>query len=255
MTQNPDQSMLHELWRNELAEDAEDIDERRMLQLYEQRQTVHQRVQNSSGRTQRRRYLNRDREVGHARLFNDYFSDDLVYPDDIFRRRFRMQKELFLRIVDVVKNHSEYFQWKVDAAGKKDLSSLQKCTAAIRQLVYGVPADHYDEYLRIAETTTIQCLFNFCRCVIEVSGAQYLRRSNAADIQHLLEMHEQRHGFIDMLGSLDWSRNDINVLNKSSLFNVVLQRNTPEDPKRKIFKERQETARKDAERAFGVLQS
>ncbi|XP_042379961.1 uncharacterized protein LOC121972344 [Zingiber officinale] len=29
----------------------------------------------------------------------------------------------------------------------------------------------------------------------------------------------------------------------------------PEDPKRKLFKERQEYARKDVERAFGVLQS
>ncbi|XP_042420397.1 uncharacterized protein LOC122008654 [Zingiber officinale] len=296
--------MLQEFWRNELAEDAEDIDERRMLQLYEQRQTVRQRAQSSSGRKQRRRYLNRDREVGHARLFNDYLSDDPVYPDDIFRCRFRMKKELFLRIVDAVKNHSEYFQWKVDAAGKKGLSPLQKCTAAIRQLAYGVPADHYDEYLRIAETTVIQCLLNFCRCVIEVFGAQYLRRPNAADIQHLLEMHEQRHGFPGMLSSLDYmhwqwkncpvawkgSRNDINVLNESPLFNDVLQGNTPEvnfminntqytkgyyltdgiypewatfvksfpcpqDPKRKIFKERQEAARKDVERAFEVLQS
>ncbi|XP_042432916.1 uncharacterized protein LOC122019525 [Zingiber officinale] len=174
--------------------------------------------------------------------------------------------------------------------GKKGLSPLQKCTATIRQLAYGVSADHYDEYLRIAEITVIQCLFNFCRCVIEVFGAQYLRRPNAADNQHLLEMHEQRHGFPAMLGSLDWSHNDINVLNESSLFNDVLQGNAPEvnftinntqytkgyyltdeiypewatfvksfpcpqDPKRKIFKERQEAARKDAERAFGVLQS
>ncbi|XP_042446923.1 uncharacterized protein LOC122031797 [Zingiber officinale] len=282
--------MLQEFWRNELAEDAENIDERRMLQLYEQRQTIRQRAQSSSGRTQRRRYLNRDREVGHICLFNDYFSDDPVYPDDIFRRRFRMKKELFLRIVDVVKNHFEYFQWKVDAAGKKGLSPLQKYTTAIRQLAYGAPADHYDQYLRIAETTVIQCLFNFCRCVIEVFGAQYLRRPNAVDIQHLLEIHEQRHGFLDILGSLDWSRNDINVLNESPLFNDVLQGNAPEvnftinntqytkgyyltdeiypewttfvksfpcprDPKRKIFKEQQEAARMDVERAFGVLQS
>ncbi|XP_042425671.1 uncharacterized protein LOC122013448 [Zingiber officinale] len=166
--------------------------------------------------------------------------------------------------------------------GKKVCHHFRNATA-IRQLAYGGPADHYDEYLRIAETTAIQCLFNFCRCIIEVFGAQYLKRPNAADIQHLLEMHEQRHGF-------PGSRNDINVLNESPLFNDVLQGNAPEvnftinntqytkgyyltdgnypewttfvksfpcpqDPQRKIFKERQEAARKDAERAFGVLQS
>ncbi|XP_073138593.1 uncharacterized protein [Henckelia pumila] len=152
---------------------------------------------------------------------------------------------------------------------KKGLSPLQKCTAAIRQLAYGAPADHYNEYLRIGEKTSIKCVFNFCRCVIEVFGTQYLRKPNATDIQRLLQMHDERHGFPGMLGSLDcmhwewkncpvaWkcqftrgSRNDINVLNESPLFNNVLQ-----DMKRKKFKERQETARKDVERIFGILQS
>ncbi|XP_042405049.1 uncharacterized protein LOC121995357 [Zingiber officinale] len=191
---------------------------------------------------------------------------------------------------------------KVDATGKKGLSPLQKCTAVTRQLAYGVPTDHYDEYLRIAETTAIQCLFSFCRCVIEVFGAQYLRRPNAADIQHLLKMHEQRYDFPGMLGSLDcmhwqwkncpvawkgqFTRGDhgiptivLEAVASSDLwichvfFGIAGSRYyltdgiypewatfvksvpCPQDLKRKIFKERQEAARKDVERAFGVLQS
>ena len=114
---------------------------------------------------QKRRYFDREREVGHVWLFNDYFSDEPVYPSNIFRRRFRMRKELFLRIVQFVENHSEYFRMKVDAARKNRLSALQKCTAAIRQVAYGAQADHYDEYIRIGETTMIQCLSHFCQCI------------------------------------------------------------------------------------------
>ncbi|XP_039141193.1 uncharacterized protein LOC120278465 [Dioscorea cayenensis subsp. rotundata] len=97
--------------------------------------------ESTSGLRRSRRHLNRDREARHEKLFNDYFADEPVYPGNVFRRRFRMRKALFLRIVEALANHSEYFQLRVDATGKRGLSPLQKCTAAIRQLAYGVPAN------------------------------------------------------------------------------------------------------------------
>ncbi|XP_042446650.1 uncharacterized protein LOC122031625 [Zingiber officinale] len=115
---------------------------------------------------------------------------DGIYTDEMFRRRFRMRRELFLGIVEKLQNHSEYSQWRIDATGRMGLSPLQKCTATLRQLAYGAPADQSDEYLRLAETIAIDCLINFCKCVYEVFGDQYLRRLTAADTQHLLEMHE-----------------------------------------------------------------
>ncbi|XP_057803396.1 uncharacterized protein LOC131018701 [Salvia miltiorrhiza] len=201
-----------------------------------------------------------------------------------------MRKELFTRIVNALEAHNTWFQQRPDATGKKGFTPLQKCTNAIRQLAYGGPPDHYDEYLRISETTGYECLRHFCRGVIEVFGGHYLRRPTVDDYQRLMEMHEQRPGFPGMLGSLDWSNNDINVLNQSTLFNDVLQGQTPsipftvngtqyahgyyltdgiypewatfvksfqhpQDPKRRKFKEMQEAARKDVERAFGVLQA
>ncbi|XP_042413139.1 hydroxyproline O-arabinosyltransferase 1-like isoform X3 [Zingiber officinale] len=45
MAENPDQFILREFLRNELMEDAEDIDEQRILRLYEQQQMVCQRAQ------------------------------------------------------------------------------------------------------------------------------------------------------------------------------------------------------------------
>ncbi|KZV29730.1 hypothetical protein F511_05824 [Dorcoceras hygrometricum] len=114
-----------------------------------------------------------------------------------------MRRDLFLRIVNALQNHSLYFQQRDDASRRKGLSPLQKCTTAIRQLAYGVPTDNLDEYLRMGESTSIKCLFSFCQYVVELFGDRYLRKPDANDIQRLLKMHEERHGFPGMLGSLD----------------------------------------------------
>ena len=88
-----------------------------------------------------------DREAGHERLVKDYFAENPVYTPETFRRRFRMGRHVFLRIVDALSNFDPYFQQRVDALGRKGLSPLQKCTAAIRMLAYGVSADAVDDYL------------------------------------------------------------------------------------------------------------
>ncbi len=46
-----------------------------------------------------RRYIYRERERAHERLFEDYFSENPTYDSVKFRRRFRMRRELFLLIV------------------------------------------------------------------------------------------------------------------------------------------------------------
>ena len=75
-------------------------------------------------------------------------------------------------------------------------------TAALRMLAYGMAADSLDEYVRIGETTTIECVKRFCQGVVEIFWPEYLRSPNAADISRLLQKANQR-GFLGMLGSLD----------------------------------------------------
>ncbi|XP_058741338.1 uncharacterized protein LOC131613706 [Vicia villosa] len=113
-----------------------------------------------------------------------------------------MRKHVFLRIVEALGQHDEYFRMMVDATGRSSLSPLQKCTVVIRMLAYGTSADSVDDYLRIGETTTLKCVDKFTRGVINIFGAQYLRRPNAEDIERLMRMGEAR-GFPGMLGSID----------------------------------------------------
>ncbi|XP_073271458.1 uncharacterized protein [Primulina huaijiensis] len=235
--------------------------------------------------------IHRDREIADRNLLNDYFAENPTYNESMFRRRFRMSRNLFLRIVVVVKNHDAYFTQRND--------------------------DATDEYIKIGESTAIECMQRFCRAIVEVFAEQYLRSPTSNDVARLLYIGEQR-GFSGMLGSLDcrsgsptiileavadydlwiWhayfcipgSNNDINVLEASDLFSnlaqgiaptahyrigqkeydmgyyladgiypkwstIVQSIHDPRGPKKKYFAMKQKSCRKDVERAFGVLQS
>ncbi|WVZ49381.1 LOW QUALITY PROTEIN: hypothetical protein U9M48_000748 [Paspalum notatum var. saurae] len=213
-----------------------------------------------------RKYHFRDHEAAHDQLEADYFSENPLYSDAMFRRRFRMRRHVFKRIMDALGQWSPYFTLRKDCTNRTGLSPLQKCTAAIRMLAYGTPADMLDEYLKIAETTALECLENFVEGVIAVFGTRYLRCPTTEDMERLLQVGESR-GFPGMLGSIDcmhwrwencptaWkgqfvtgrygvptiilealriisifgmhSNNDINVLNQSPLFTEVIKGEAP----------------------------
>jgi hypothetical protein len=135
-----------------------------------------------------RRYINRDNEGDHNRLVAKYFSDNPLYNDDQFRRRFHMRKHLFLRIVQALGVWSPYFRLRRYTFSKVGLSLLQKCTAAIRMLAYGSLADLIDETFGVTESTTMECLIYFVTCVRTLFGAQYLRKPTSEDIQRLLQV-------------------------------------------------------------------
>ena len=145
---------------------------------------------------------NRNRFQGHIRLYNDYFSENPVYSDAQFRRRFRMGRNLFLKIHDKISAADDFFQQKPDAAGLLGLPSLQKATAAIRMMAYGSSADSLDENLRMGESTILECLDRFISGVIGLFGKEYLRAPTAGDILKILKMNESR-GFPGMMGSVD----------------------------------------------------
>ncbi|XP_059639309.1 uncharacterized protein LOC132281637 [Cornus florida] len=151
----------------------------------------------------KKRYIHRDRKGSHYQLMKDYFDENCTYPPEYFHRRFKMRRELFLRILNDVKAYDDYFVQKKDATGRLGLSSIQKITSTVvRIFAYGCAADHYDEYIKIGESTAIKCLKAFCNAIVAVYIEEYMRTPNEADIARLLEEGKQR-GFLGMLGSID----------------------------------------------------
>ncbi|XP_035845092.1 uncharacterized protein LOC110931239 [Helianthus annuus] len=151
----------------------------------------------------RRIRINRDRQGAHEKLVNDYFLDAPLYNADIFKRRFRMSRRLFTRIADDLAGLDPFFTQRSNARNYEGFTTLQKCTAAIRQLAYGTVADALDEYLQMSARTSRECLYRFCHNVVKLYSKQYLRKPNVCDVQQLYEAHEARHRFPGMLGSID----------------------------------------------------
>ncbi|XP_028056614.1 uncharacterized protein LOC114260633 [Camellia sinensis] len=212
------------------------------------------------------RYIHRDRRQGHDRLFADYFAANPVYSPTIFRRRFRMCRPLYLRILNAIQAHNSYFVQKQDAAYVLGLSPLQKMTSAMRILSYGVAADAVDDYIRIGESTAIQSLQQFCNLVTEIFGEEYLISPTPTDIARLLAIGEVR-GFPGMLESkappihytINGHSYDMGYYLADGIYSqwatLVQTISSPQRAKRQHFAMMQESARKDVERAFGVLQS
>uniref|UniRef100_A0A0D3ABE1 Uncharacterized protein n=1 Tax=Brassica oleracea var. oleracea TaxID=109376 RepID=A0A0D3ABE1_BRAOL len=200
-----------------------------------------------------------------------------------------MNKPLFMRIVDRLSNKVPFFRQKQDVTGRLGLSALQKCTSAIRVLAYGSALDTVDEYLRLVATTARLCVENFVEAIIDLFGDEYLRRPTPDDLQRLLHIGELR-GFSGMIGSIDCTLNDINVLDRSPVFDDMINGQAPkvnfsvngnsysmayyltddiypkwetfiqsislpQGPKAVLFAQCQEAVRKDVERAFEVLQA
>ncbi|XP_024642122.1 uncharacterized protein [Medicago truncatula] len=92
-----------------------DIEDTYIVNRFIQRR---KKIEEGSG-SHSRKYLNRDHAAANQRLIDDYFANEPTYDDAMFRRRYRMQKYVFLRIVGDLSSSDNYFTQRVDAANKE----------------------------------------------------------------------------------------------------------------------------------------
>ncbi|XP_020190111.1 uncharacterized protein [Aegilops tauschii subsp. strangulata] len=155
-----------------------------LMSMQEEMERQVEHILNFKGSIKGRRVINRDRVSKAKLLHNDYFAPKPAFPDDPwFRRRFCIHKPLFLRIMEGVEAHDEYFKLKRDCRGH---SAKQKCTAAPRMLALGTAADAVGEMVRMGESTCLKTTVKFVRAVVEVFGPEYLREPNAKGTEKLL---------------------------------------------------------------------
>ncbi|GJR36445.1 ALP1-like protein isoform X1 [Tanacetum coccineum] len=156
-----------------------------------------QQVQGESSHRSRKA-INRERDIAEARLMADYFGPSPKYPDYYFRRRYRMNRSLFLEIVQGIE---KYIETHDPLLANNDL------TVSNHSLLFD---DLLDDIAPVVP--------------FEVNGVTFEKGYNLAD-----GIYPQWATFI-----------------KS--FTVA------RDERNAIFKRCQESAQKDVERAFGILQ-
>ena len=111
-------------------------------------------------------------------------------------------RHLFLRLVKGVSYFDPWFLQAPDATGKLGFSTLQKCTVAIQMLGYGVPADVYDEYVRLDVNIVLEAMKCGVAAIHACFGETYLRQPMYADIEKQMRINNVR-GFPGMFASLD----------------------------------------------------
>ena len=163
---------------------------------------MRQVLKGSISQCKRHRIIEHDHLADHKILYFNYFADTPMYPPNLFPRRFQMSWSLFLCIQSKVETYEPYFIQKIDNAQRLGLSSLQKITATLRILAYGVTIDFMDEYVQIGESTAIESLKKFVKAVVDIFSKEYLWSLNNEDIARILA-NGKRCGSPEMLGSID----------------------------------------------------
>lgn len=149
-----------------------------------------------------RKSFKRDYKDGYARLRRDYLDPNPVYPAHVFRRRFRMRRHVFDRVVEACKAYDPYFLKKYNCADKEGTEPELKVTAALRMLAYGKPADSLDAELSVSGTTIQESTKKFVRAIVAQFGDEYLRSPTQEDMNRILARFADR-GFPGCMGSLD----------------------------------------------------
>lgn len=120
-----------------------------------------------------------------------------------FQRRFKLSRELFLKVTGAVLAHDHYFKQNVTSTGLDGITPLQKCLVSIALLANGFYR-HLDTCtldVKIAGSTALEWLIHYCETVVAVFRSDYLRTPTAEEQDNLLNLGAQR-GFPGMLGCL-----------------------------------------------------
>ncbi|KAK2643869.1 hypothetical protein Ddye_019064 [Dipteronia dyeriana] len=116
--------------------------------------------------------IDRDLKSDDRLLSYDYFTENPQYNYQIFCRHFRMDRSLFIRIVEKWEARDNYFVRRRDSV------------VVFRMLAYGFPADATDEYIKVRESTTIESLKRFYRVFVE-EFAGTNNDTNVLEVSHL----------------------------------------------------------------------
>ena len=126
-----DEEVLAALLEEEAEADVQEEEHLMVLAALAQLLASNEKPRRGGSAPGRVKAKNRHRLQGYCMLYSDYFADAPLHGERTFRRRYRMSRKLFLRIVNSIREFDNYFKCKMDFTGALGFTSIQKCTTAI----------------------------------------------------------------------------------------------------------------------------
>ncbi len=120
-----------------------------------------------------------------------------------FRRWYQMLHPLFLRIMESICAHDPYFVSKRYVCDVLGLNSIKKCTSVLHMLTYGQVANAGDEYCKIRENTSHECLKCLLKTIKGVFELEFLKQLTQGDFDKQMKVNAYR-GWLGMFASLDY---------------------------------------------------
>jgi hypothetical protein len=77
----------------------------------------HEHLIHGGSRPRRSLNLPRDWQFGHDRIYDDYFFGNPMYDGKLLKRRYKMNKTLFLKIMDTLVAYDVYFSCRGNVVG------------------------------------------------------------------------------------------------------------------------------------------
>jgi hypothetical protein len=88
--------------------------------------------------------------------------------------------------------HDFYFVQKRDVIGLLGLSSIHKCTIAIRMLAYDAIAHYVNKDCRLNESIAFECLKRFVKAIQACFESNYLKQPTLVDVKKQKKINKKK---------------------------------------------------------------
>lgn len=126
-----------------------------------------------------------------------------VYNEEDFERRFRMPRDVLLRIFDAVKDQPSVWQ-RINATGRPQAHPMPKVVAVFRVIADGAAYDRADEYVRLSRSSIAVATKNLMSFIVRRFSPQYLRQPLEDKLRAIMKRNAER-GLPGCIGSIDCS--------------------------------------------------
>ena len=148
----------------------------------------------------------KNRDLGHEeasnRFMSDYMCDDPLFTDEEFRRRYRISKSIFIRIVTKIVEFDSWFAQTKDCIGKQGISPFLKVAVALVILGNGTSSERCVSEYRMSESTISKCVHRFCSAIVAIYFEKIVTYPTDSEAQDECSVNEKR-GFPGCIGSID----------------------------------------------------